>query len=86
MASPYLVPVTALLRDVPSSMSVEFDAPFDEPREFEPRGAVETDVFPEATVHVKLRLESFSGGFACGGASRPPGTGSVGAVLPPYSG
>jgi uncharacterized protein len=72
MASPYLVPVTALLRDVPSSMSVDFEAPFDEPREFEPRGAVETDVFPEAMVHVKLRLESFSGGIRVRGQVEAP--------------
>ena len=72
MASPYLVPVTALLRDVPSSMSVDFDAPFDEPHEFEPRGAVETDVFPEAMVHVKLRLESFSGGIRVRGRVEAP--------------
>jgi hypothetical protein len=29
MASPYLVPVAALLRDVPSSLRVDFEAPFD---------------------------------------------------------
>jgi uncharacterized protein len=72
MASPYLVPVTALLRDVPSSVSVDFEAPFDEPREFEPRGAVETDVFPEAIVHVKFRLESFSGGIRVRGRVEAP--------------
>ncbi len=53
MASPYLVPVAALLRDVPSSISVDFEAPFDEKHEFEPRGPAETDVFGEAPVHVK---------------------------------
>ena len=72
MASPYLVPVTALLRDVPSSVSVDFEAPFDEPHEFEPRGPVETDVFPEAIVHVKLRLESFSGGIRVRGRVEAP--------------
>jgi uncharacterized protein len=72
MASPYLVPVTALLRDVPSSTSVDFEAPFDEPHEFEPRGPVETDVFPEAIVRVKLRLESFSGGIRVRGPVEAP--------------
>jgi len=44
-----LVPVARLLRDVPSSIEVAFDAPFDEPHEFLPRAPVETDVFPEAS-------------------------------------
>jgi uncharacterized protein len=72
MASPYLVPVAALLRDVPSSTSVDFEAPFDEPHEFAPRGPVETDVFPEAMVRVKLRLESFSGGLRAHGRVEAP--------------
>ncbi|MGC2485242.1 MAG: DUF177 domain-containing protein [Acidimicrobiales bacterium] len=72
MASPYLVPVAALLRDVPSSISVDFDAPFDEPHEFEARGPAETDVFGEAPVHVTLRVESFSGGIRAKGRVRAP--------------
>jgi uncharacterized protein len=72
MASPYLVPVAALLRDVPSSTSVDFEAPFDEPHEFAPRGPIETDVFPEAMVRVKLRLESFSGGLRVHGRVEAP--------------
>ncbi len=72
MASPYLVPVAALLRDVPSSISVDFDAPFDEAHEFDPRGPAETDVFGEAPVHVTLRLESFSGGIRARGRVRAP--------------
>jgi uncharacterized protein len=72
MASPYLVPVAALLRDVPSSLPVDFEAPFDEPHEFAPRGPVETDVFPEALVRVKLRLESFSGGLRARGRVEAP--------------
>jgi uncharacterized protein len=72
MASPYLVPVAALLRDVPSSTSVDFEAPFDEPHEFAPRGPIETDVFPEAMVRVKLRLESFSGGLRAHGRVEAP--------------
>ncbi len=72
MASPYLVPVAALLRDVPSSLPVDFEAPFDELHEFAPRGPVETDVFPGALVRVKLRLESFSGGLRARGCVEAP--------------
>ena len=70
MSSPYLVPVAQILRDVPSSYEVDFEAPFDEPHEFAPRGPAETDVFPEATVRVQLRLESFSGGLRGQGPRR----------------
>jgi uncharacterized protein len=62
VASPYLVPVAQLLRDVPSTCEVDFGAPFDEEHEFPPRGGAETDVFPEATVKVRITLQSFSGG------------------------
>ncbi|HVB51657.1 MAG TPA: DUF177 domain-containing protein [Acidimicrobiales bacterium] len=72
MASPYLVPVALLLRDVPSSLEVKFDAPFDEPREFIARGPAETDVFPEAEVRVRVRLESFSGGLRARGRVEAP--------------
>jgi uncharacterized protein len=72
VSSPYLVPVARLLRDVPSSMELDFEAPFDEPGEFAPRGPVETDVFPEATVHVKVRLESFNGGMRARGRVDAP--------------
>ena len=72
MSSPYLVPVARLLRDAPSSFEVEFDAPFDEPHEFAPRGPVETDVFPESLVHVKVRVESFSGGMRARGRVEAP--------------
>ncbi|HEY1825046.1 MAG TPA: DUF177 domain-containing protein [Acidimicrobiales bacterium] len=72
MASPYLVPVAALLRDVPSSIKVDFEAPFDERGEFEARGASETDVFGEASVHVALRIESFSGGIRAKGRVGAP--------------
>jgi uncharacterized protein len=68
----YLVPVAQLLRDVPSSMRVTFEAPFDEPHEFAPRGYAETDVFAEATVKVDLRLESFSGGLRARGRVEAP--------------
>ncbi len=80
MNSPYLVPVAQLLRDVPSRTEVAFDAEFDEPHEFAPRGVAETDVFPEATVRVRLRLESFSGGLRAKGTVEHPGTGRVDAA------
>lgn len=72
MSSPYLVPVAQLLRRVPSTLRVSFEAPFDEPHEFAPRGPVETDVFPEATVTVALTLESFSGGLRAKGRVEAP--------------
>jgi uncharacterized protein len=71
-SSPYLVPVAQLLRDVPSTLEVAFEAPFDEPHEFAPRGVAETDVFAEATVRVKVRLESFSGGLRAKGRVEAP--------------
>ena len=72
MFSPYLVPVAQLLRDVPSTAKLSFEAPFDEPREFVPRGYAETDVFSEATVKVELRVESFSGGLRARGRVEAP--------------
>ncbi len=72
MSSAYLVPVAQLLRDVPSSSELDFEAPFDEPHEFAPRGSAETDVFSEAIVRVQLRLESFSGGLRARGTLEAP--------------
>lgn len=72
MTSPYVVPVAQLLRDVPSSVEVDFEAPFDEDHEFAPRGPVETDVFPEALVKVRVRLESFLGGLRAKGRVEAP--------------
>ena len=72
MASPYLVAIAQLVRNSPSTMSVAFEAPFDEPREFEPRSPGETDVAPEASVRVNLRLESFSGGLRARGEVHAP--------------
>lgn len=72
MTSPYVVPVAQLLRDVPSSVEVDFEAPFDEDHEFLPRGPVETDVFPEALVTVRVRLESFLGGLRAKGRVEAP--------------
>ncbi len=56
-----------MLRDVPSVTEVSFEAPFDEAGEFEPRGPAETDVWPDATVSVRLRLESYPGGLRARG-------------------
>ena len=72
MTSPYLVPVARLLRDVPSVTEVSFTAPFDEEREFDPRGPAETDVWPDATVSVRLRLESYAGGLRARGRVGAP--------------
>jgi DUF177 domain-containing protein len=71
-SSPYLVPVAQLLRDVPSRAEVAFEALFDEPHEFVARGPAETDVFPEATVRLQLRLESFNGGLRARGQVEAP--------------
>ncbi len=70
MASPYLVAIAQLVRDSPSTLSVSFDAPFDDPGEFEPRNPGETDVAPDAVVNVELRLESYSGGLRARGVIR----------------
>lgn len=72
MPSPYLVPVAQLLRDVPSTYVVSFEAPFDEPHEFAPRGPAETDVFAEATMKIRLTLQSFSGGIRAKGKVEAP--------------
>lgn len=72
MNSPYLVPVAKLLRDVPSSLHVRFEAPFDALGEFEPRAAVETDVPGDAIASVDVRLESFSGGLRVRGLVEAP--------------
>ncbi len=72
MTSPYLVPVAHLVRQAPTVINVAFEAPFDEAHEFAPRGPAETDVYPEATVVVALRLESFSGGVRATGVLEAP--------------
>ncbi|MDH2903577.1 MAG: YceD family protein [Actinomycetota bacterium] len=72
MSSPYLVPVAQLMRDVPSSTEVVFQAPFDADHEFAPRGPAETDVAPEALVDVALVLQSFSGGLRAKGRVAAP--------------
>ncbi len=72
MASPYLVSITQLVRDSPSTLEVALEAPFDEPREFGARGPAETDVEPDTLVRVALRLESFSGGLRARGTISAP--------------
>lgn len=72
MASPYLVPVAQLLRDVPSTFEVDFSATFDEAHEFAPRGIAETDVDPDATVKVHIVLQSFIGGLRAKGTVEAP--------------
>lgn len=72
MDSSYLVPVAYLMRDVPSTSEVIFQAPFDADREFAPRGRAETDVDPEALVDVAVVLQSFSGGLRAKGRVSAP--------------
>ena len=68
MTSPFRVPVAVLLRDMPSTMAVTFEAPFDANHEFPARGEVETDVDPEAPVSVNLTLQSHPGGITARGS------------------
>jgi uncharacterized protein len=86
VASPYLVPVAQLLRDVPSTYEVTFEAPFDEPHEFEPRGRAETDVLPDAIVKVHITLQSFSGGLGAKGRVEAPWQGVCRRCSVPVSG
>lgn len=67
MASAYRIPVAVLLRDMPATTSVDFFAPFDEGHLFEPKGPAESDIAPDAEVHVQLRLESYPGGIRATG-------------------
>ncbi len=72
MASPFLVPVAQLLREVPSRISVELTAPFDADHEFEPRAATESDVVTDAEATVAVRVESFRGGLRVRGTVSAP--------------
>ena len=72
MASAYLVPVAQLLRDVPSTLRVEFSALFDEMNEFDPLPAGGADVPRGAIAEVNLHLESFSGGLRARGQIAAP--------------
>lgn len=72
MNSSYLVPVAQLMRDVPSSVEIVFQAPFDAEHEFAPRGPAETDVEPDTLVDVALVLQSFSGGLRAKGRVAAP--------------
>jgi uncharacterized protein len=62
VSSLYRIPVALLLRDVPSTQAVVMAAPFDERRQFLPRGIAETDIAPDAEVDVNLQIQSFVGG------------------------
>ena len=72
MDSSYLVPVAQLMRDVPSTSQLHFEAPFDADHEFAPRGRAETDVEPDALVEVSAILQSFSGGLRAKGRVSAP--------------
>lgn len=72
MTSPYLVPVAALLRNVPSTLELSFHAPFDEDRQFSPKPEGESDVDPDAVVAVAGRVESFRGGLMVRAVIRAP--------------
>jgi len=72
MVSPYRIGVALLLRDVPSTNDLKFSAPFDERGEFEPRGAAETDIAPDAEVDVTIQLQSFVGGLRAKGQVSAP--------------
>jgi len=70
VSSPYLVPVARLLRDVPSSIEVAFDAPFDEPHEFLPRAPVETGRLSRSSGQRRVRLDEFHRGTVRSGSGR----------------
>jgi len=72
VSSSFLVPVAQLRREIPSSVTVTFVAPFDEHHEFPPRSRCESDVPPDALVSVDLRLEAFSGGLRAKGTVGAP--------------
>jgi uncharacterized protein len=75
VGSPYLVPVAALRRDIPSTSSVAFTAPFDVDGEFAPRPAGEGDVPPGSDAEVAVTISSFSGGLSVRGTVQCPWTG-----------
>jgi len=72
VASPFLVPVALLLRDVPSSIDISAEAPFDEKKEFLPRGRAESDVNSDAPLKINVKLQSFSGGLHVRGSVEAP--------------
>jgi uncharacterized protein len=76
MANLYRIPVALLLRDVPSTSAVSFEAPFDEEHVFEPRGAAETDVVADSLVTVDVKLQSFVGGLHVRGTVSAPWQGT----------
>ena len=75
MGSPFLVPVAALRRDIPSTSKVALRAPFDAAGEFLPRPAGEGDVPPGAEVDVSVSISSFSGGLSVRGTVHCPWVG-----------
>jgi uncharacterized protein len=71
-ASPYVIGVAVLLRDMPATSRVTLRAPFDAEHEFSPRGPAETDVRPDDEVDVNLTLESYPGGIRARGTVTTP--------------
>jgi len=76
MANLYRIPVALLLRDVPSTSEVSFEAPFDEEHQFDPKGPAETDVPVDALATVNVTLQSFVGGLHVRGTVAAPWQGT----------
>jgi DUF177 domain-containing protein len=76
VASPYLVPVSRILRHGRGRVDVAFVAPFDAAHDFEPRGPAESDVPSDADVDVALVLEAFQGGISVRGRIASPWRGT----------
>ncbi len=72
MSSPYLIPIAALLRNVPTSRAINFTAPFDGKREFEPRPEGEPDVASDAPTRIEGSLASYPGGLRFVGTVSAP--------------
>ena len=72
MNSPFLVPVSYLLKSVPSRRDIDLRAPFDERHEFTPRAVVDADVPLDADVELHVQLESFRGGINVRGTIKAP--------------
>lgn len=72
MNSPFVVSVAKLMRDIPSTATVNVAGPFDARHEFAPRGAAESDIDADAEVAVAVQLESFSGGLRVHGRLGAP--------------
>ena len=72
VTSPYVVPVSLLLKDVPSRRTIAFRAPFDAAHEFERRADADSDVPPDSDVNVAIVLESHHGGLVATGQVSAP--------------